>query len=368
MRPWRGPGEVRFAPLDVDYVILVGGSSRIPYVRDTIRAAFCNEALPEHVRCPQPLLHEPHLCVAYGAALRGAGHGTRFVFPVVRQEGVPAGILPDLDLRTGAAGESTDLELHWTSPVNVSASRYTLTGCVASRRRRGALWRCPRIRCFATGLTEETFLDRNGSFVQDIELQPDADNALEVTVCDNLGRELARIPACVRHRSARDGGDKPHRSLGLGVLPTQLITKPLSIEVLNRGRKRVKQIVAPVGAALPGTFHCVCRTVDQSGRIVVPIFEENRVIKEMTIADVDRRLPVGSPVDVDFAIDVKHNIEVRVRVREAGRCESIRLQGPPPPRSPSRQEVEEACAAVEELLQSFSGSQRARAKARPAQW
>ena len=346
---------------DVDYVILVGGSSRIPCVRDTIRAAFCNETLPEHVRCPQPLLHEPDLCVAYGAALRAAGHGTRYVFPVVRQDGAPSGILPDLEVElTGDQG--SDLELHWTSPVNVSDTRYTLTGCVrgpgaAEVRHGGSL----RIRCFATGLTEETFLDNNGGFAHELELQPEADNALEVVVCDNLGRELARIPACVRHRAAG------HKGLGLGVLPTQLITKPLAIEVLGRGRKRVKQIVAPVGAALPGTFHCTCRTVDQSGRIVVPIFEENRVIKEMTITDVDRRLPVGSPVDVEFAIDVKHNIEVRVRVRPSGRCETITLEGPPPPRPPSRRQVEEVQAAIEELLASFSGSQRARARARLTQ-
>jgi hypothetical protein len=95
----------------------------------------------------------------------------------------------------------------------------------------------------------------------------------------------------------------------------------------------------------------------------------------MTIADVDRRLPVGSPVDVEFAIDVKHNIEVCVRVRVVGnalrgvpgRCESITLQGPPAPLPPSRRQVEEAAAAVEELLQSFSGSQRARARARLTQ-
>src|SRR5262249_685784 len=181
------------------------------------------------------------------------------------------------------------------------------------------------------------------------------------TVCDNLGRELARIPACVRHRTAG------RRGLGLGVLPTQLITKPLAIEVLDRGRRRVKQIVAPVGAALPGSFQCTCRTVVTSGRIVVPTFEETRCVKEMVVSDPDRRLPAGSPVDVEFAIDVKHNIEVRVRVREANRCERIVLQGPPPPRPPTRAEVEEARAAVEELLPHFSGSQRARARARLAQ-
>ena len=347
---------------EVDYVILVGGSSRIPYVRAVIDSAFCNEALPEHVRCPQPLLHEPDLCVAYGAALRGASHGTRYVFPVVRQEGAPAGILPDLELELGGSDQGLDLELHWTSPVNVSDTCYTLTGCVrgpgaAEVRYGGAL----RIRCFATGLTEETFLDKNGGFVQDLELRPDTDNALEITVCDNLGRELTRIPACVRHRSTGA------RALGLGVLPTQLITKPLAIEVLNRGRQRVKQIVAPIGAALPGTFQCTCRTVDQSGRILMPIFEENRIVKEMVIADLDRRLPVGSPVDVEFSIDVKHNIEVHVRVRDANRSESITLLGPPPPRPPIRADVEATAAAIEELLRHFAGSHRARARARLAQ-
>ncbi len=66
---------------DVDYVVLVGGSSRVPLVRETVRAAFCNPDLPEHVRSLEPLLHEPDLCVAYGAALRAASHGTRYLFP-----------------------------------------------------------------------------------------------------------------------------------------------------------------------------------------------------------------------------------------------------------------------------------------------
>src|SRR5205807_7492438 len=83
---------------DIDYVVLVGGSSRVPLVRETVRAAFCNGALPEHVKCLEPLLHEPDLCVAYGAALRAATHGTRYLFP------------------PGEGG----VELHWTSAANTS--------------------------------------------------------------------------------------------------------------------------------------------------------------------------------------------------------------------------------------------------------
>ncbi len=347
---------------DVDHVILVGGSSRIPLVRDTIKAAFCNAALPGHVRQAEPLLHEPDLCVAYGAAIRAATHGTRYVFSVARSEGEPSGLLPDLDVEL-AGDTGLDVELHWTSPVNVRETRHTLTGVVrgpgaAEVRHGGSV----RVRCFATGLTEETFVGRDGTFRLELQLRAESDNALEVTVCDNLGRELTRIPACVRHRSSRERG-----SPGLGVLPTQLITKPLSIEVLDRKRQRVRQIVAPVGAALPGKFQTTCRTLDQSGKIVVPIFEENRVIKQMVLDGLDKRLPAGSPVDVEFRIDVRHGVEVRVNVREANRCERVTLEGPPPPHVPSPGEVEEVRERIEELLKEVSGGFRARIKARMTQ-
>src|SRR5262249_13311873 len=65
---------------DIDHVILVGGSSKIPLVRDTVRAAFCSPQRAEHTRSAEPLLHEPDLCVAYGAALRAATYGTRYLF------------------------------------------------------------------------------------------------------------------------------------------------------------------------------------------------------------------------------------------------------------------------------------------------
>src|SRR5262249_50555622 len=143
---------------DIDYVVLVGGSSKVPLVRDTVRAAFCNPDLPEHARSPQPLLHEPDLCVAFGAALRAATHGTRYLFSGV---GLP----------------SEELVLHLTSPVNVQEAVYQLTGVV-----RGPVEVCDagsvRIHAFASGLTDEAFLDDRGTFAHDLELQPDTDNAL----------------------------------------------------------------------------------------------------------------------------------------------------------------------------------------------
>ncbi len=357
---------------DINHVILVGGSSRVPLVRDTVRAAFCNPLRPEHVRNLIPLLHEPDLCVAYGAALRGATHGTRYLFPIGGGEGVQTGwgsgwgsgrVWPDPDPHPDPVPDRPLLELHLTSPANTRDIHYQATGVVRflppdCGSLEGA---SVRIRSLATGLTEEAFLDNRGTFAQELELQPETDNALEFTVCDGDGREVARVVVCVRHQAEA-------RPLGQAVLPTQLITKPLAIEVLSRGRQRVKQVVAPIGATLPGVFRCTCRTQDQAGRIVVPIFEENRVIKQMVLSDLDPSLPVGSPVEVELAIDVKHVIQVRIRVRPGeGRAEHSEravIEPPPPPRRPTRAEIDEVLKHLEELLPQFSGRVRTRVKAR----
>lgn len=340
----------------IDYVVLVGGSSRVPLVRETVRAAFCNPQLPERVRHPEPLLSEPDLCVAYGAALRAATYGTHYVFPDLRRA---RSFLPDVDLGRGLDEPGLDLDLHVTSPVHVSDTAYTLVGRVrgpgAAEVRHGGSVRVHRPRAPEV----EAFFEPDGSFAGELELAPEAITALELAIHDNVGHELTRFPLLVRH-SARG------RPLGPGVLPTQLITKPLQIEVLDRARRRVKQVIAPVGAPLPGTFSCVCRTVDQSGRIVVPIYEENRVIKQMVIRDLGPWLPVGSPVEVELAIDVKHAITVQVRVRGADRCETATIEAPPPPRRPTRAEVETVVRQIEELLPSFSGGYRSRVRGRVA--
>jgi hypothetical protein len=191
----------------------------------------------------------------------------------------------------------------------------------------------------------------------------ETDNALELAVCDGVGQEIARVVTTVRHQRAA-------RHLGQAVLPTQLITKPLQIEVLNHKRQRVKQVIAPIGATLPGVFQCTCRTHDQAGRVVVPIFEENRVVKQMLLDDLDPTLPVGSPVEVELTIDVKHNIEVRVRVRQGQgreRVETATIEAPPPPHRPTRAEIDEVQRQIDELLGQFSGSYRARCRSRREQ-
>ncbi|MFO0878319.1 MAG: Hsp70 family protein [Gemmataceae bacterium] len=315
----------------IDHVILVGGSSRLPLVRRLVQSA-----LADHTRSHELLLHEPDLCVAYGAALRASGHGTRYTF-------------------SGSGDDAPPLQLHLTSPTcNVGAVQYQACGKVQGFPEEGA---SVRIRSLATGLIDEAFLDQHGAFVQEVELQPDTDNVIEWTLCDPAGEPRAEVQTTVRHRTLGT-------PLGQGVLPTQLITKPLGIEVLTRSRQRVKQIVAPIGATLPGSFRCTCRTADQSGRIVVPIYEENRMVHQLVLEEIDRTLPVGSAVEVEFAIDVRHAIEVRVWLHGSDRQVSATIEPPPPPRRPTRAEIQQVVEKLEEVLEQLTGRVRTRLRTR----
>ena len=325
---------------DIDHVVLVGGSTRVPLVRQVVQEAFANPDLPERVKSPDLLCNEPDLAVAYGAALRAAGHGTRHLFPVGK----------------GA------IELHVTSPPVADSPVYEAAGVVRlhalpAMSLEGA---SVRIRSGHTGLIDEAYLDPVGAFSQEVELAPEGETAIDWTLCDPDGQPVAVTRSEVG--CARGG-----RTLGQGVLATQLITRPLAIEVLTRGRQRVTQILAPIGAALPATFRCTCRTADQSGQVVVPILEDHRVINQLVISGLDRHLPVGSPVEVAFDIDARHVITVSVRVRGEGRAERVEtatIEPPPPPTCPTREEIAYAMGELEEALEGLTGRHRTRLRAK----
>jgi hypothetical protein len=187
----------------VDHVILAGGSSRVPLVRELVRAAVCIPAAG-HVRRAEPLLDEPELCVAYGAALQGAQHGVRYRF----------------------VGQGTRLDLHLTSPARASDPRHKVTGVLqladADRGGTGLSegaasdWEgCSvRIRSHASGLSEEVFLAEGNGFSSDSELDPESDNVLELVVCDEDGREVARTQTTVRHQAKRSTGQGEPSSQG----------------------------------------------------------------------------------------------------------------------------------------------------------
>jgi molecular chaperone DnaK len=334
------------AKAKIDHVILVGGNTRIPLVGQMLTESLGKD----------PLSHEPELCVGYGAALRGANQGTHYVWSPAQDTAKP----------------SRELDLHITSPRRTRETKYALTGSVRLLEKNESEEPAPlaallagasvRIRNQSTRLIEEVFLDGEAAFEQGNDLEPETDNLFEIIVCDADGRDQFGVGYRVRHQSQSRPLIKT-----TAATPTQVVTRALSIEVLSRGRQRTKQILAPIGAPLPSRFRTTCRTTDQSGRVVVPLFEENRVIKQLIVEALDPSLPIGSPVEVELAIDHKHTIEVAVRVREAmrgERCETARIEPPPEPKIPSESEIAEMQSQMNAQLLHLGARLRGRLQTR----
>ena len=274
-----------------------------------------------------------------------------------------------------------ELELHVVSPTNTRDPAYHAAGVVRirpmpSEQTATSHNKSPsttnalldggsvRIRSLATGLVEEAFLDAQGAFAQELELEPETDNALEWTVCDADGRECGpRRHGCPpSSRWPTDGARRPADATHCQDSEYRS-AEPWSSAHQANGR--------PVGAALPGVFQCVCRTSDRSGRIVVPIYEENRVVQQLVIENLDPSLPVGSAVEVEFAIDCKHVIEVSVRVHGVNgvenRCEKATIEPPPLSASPHASRPRRGRTQLQDALEQLTGRLRARLRTRAAQ-
>jgi len=99
------------------------------------------------------------------------------------------------------------------------------------------------------------------------------------------------------------------------------------------------------------------------------MFEDNQIIKQLVLEQLDTRLPVGSPVEVEFRIDAGHRIEVAVTLRagQTERTETATIEPPPPPSRPTPEEVAEVMAQLEEQVGTLAGRVRARIRHRAQQ-
>jgi hypothetical protein len=102
------------------------------------------------------------------------------------------------------------LELHLSGAASTEGGLYSLQGVIrgagaAALRDGGSV--C--VRSLATGLTDEVFLDSEGKFARDVEVEEAQENRLEVAVCDAFGQELGRVLVCVPPRD----GDQPAPAL-----------------------------------------------------------------------------------------------------------------------------------------------------------
>lgn len=274
---------------DIDHVILVGGSTRVPLVVRRVTEVLC--AAPgttkREGRSPEPLRDDVDTCVALGAAVHAAHVGGT--------------ILGDGDLRvritTPLVAQGTKLRLGMT----VEAAPKTATNI--------AIWQGEH--ALAEGPLGE------GSMRFELPLGEAEETEVTIALQTSVGAPVGELPLTL-HR-----GDLRPRPTALS--RASVVAKDIALEVV-RGGKRDRKVLLARGTGLPAQVTHLFFTADQSGAVVLRILQNRLPIKTLAI-DVPKELPVGSPVEVILRCDESMRLEAQATVG----AQQIQAHIEPPP-------------------------------------
>ncbi len=287
---------------DIDHVVLVGGSTRVPYVIERVVADLASKT--KHAEAP--LQDDVDTCVALGAAVHAAQLG---------------------GLRLGDDGAQVCIE----SP---------LVGRGASVRLSLAIERAPggakSVGVYADGaVLAEAALERVPSEVRlEVPLGEAPENPAELVLSGADGASLASLPFALYR------GDVRPRASALS--QPSVIAKDIALEVLRAG-KRERKVLLARGTGLPADATHTFFTGDKSGAVVLRLLQNRLPIKTLMIA-VDKELPIGTPVELTLRCDDAMRLEAKAVV--AGQELWANIE-PAPARALDLDEVERLLARAE---------------------
>lgn len=265
--------------MDIDHVILVGGSTRVPLVVRRVTEALCK-------KCPEPIRDDVDTCVALGAAVHAAHVGGT--------------IIGDRGLRVRVS-----------TPLVAQGAKLRL-GVNVEEAPKGAvhlaIWEGEH------ALAEGPI---RGGARFDVPLSEAEETHATLALQNSVGAPVAELPVTL-HR-----GDLRPRPTALS--RASVVAKDISLEVVRGGRRDRKVLLAR-GTGLPAQVTHLFFTADQSGAVVLRILQSRLPIKTLAI-DVPKELPVGSPVEVVLRCDESMRLEARATVGS----QQIQAHVEPPP-------------------------------------
>ena len=267
---------------EIDHVVLVGGSTRVPLVVRKVTELFCRQS-----RSEKPLQDDVDTCVALGAAVHAAQLG---------------------GLRLGDEAARTTVLL--TTPLVAQAPKIRVGVRVEA----------------APEATREVTMALGDAVVARaaIERVPSEVVRMEVPLEDkpaNEGTESAEYLATLEMRAASGEklselpfalyrGDVRPRASSLS--RASVVAKDIAIDVLRSGR-RERRVLLARGTGLPAEATARFFTADQSGAVVLRLLQNRLPIKTLLL-EVPQALAIGTPVDVTLKCDEAMRIEARALV------------------------------------------------------
>ncbi len=252
-------GDTPMTAADIDEIIMVGGSSRIPMVTKKIEEEF--EMSPK--------LINPDLCVALGAGIL-AGSGKQTIGRL-KLDPIPEKTdLPNLTI-TGNVVPGENLDSVEGLAVSLSAA----DGSFSGRQ--------------VTGAT--------GNFVFDgVILAPEDTTDFSLSVITEEGVNVTEHTFSVEQTEEISGG-------GLVETVTNILAKPIFVLLADGPHE-----IAPERVPLPFNQVIRARTMDDSGVIRIVILEEHEPLGEIVMENIPKTLDVGSSVEISLEIQGNYQI------------------------------------------------------------
>jgi molecular chaperone DnaK len=276
---------------DVDAIVLAGGSTHVPRVRQIVRENLSalvdgagggadQRAAPARAKCAEPVYDSVDTVVARGAAIRAAATGGLSVTNPERTVRVSFRGL-------GATGAR---EIHVGGTVDALDAGLELVG--------GTI----RVIIPELDFEDTQDLGQGGAFAfRRLPLQPSAENLLNFEVCDANGVVVATAGRpMTQDRDVRPSG---------GVDGVAVLSKDISLEVRRAG-KVTRHVLVPALTSLPHTVDQSFLHPGDTEQVRIVLFQQRRKIKELPV-DVPSTLPRGTPIALNVNIDKLAYITVK---------------------------------------------------------
>ena len=323
----RATREAGITLSDVDQVVLAGGSTHIPLVRELVTQELCG---PTGARCAAPVYDKVDTIVALGAAIRASATGGLATYDRRRSVRVSfrgAGTTGTTTTRVGGRAEAL-------------ADGIDLTG--------------GHIRLTTGGYEDEADLGPGGTFAfTRIPVQPEAESLLAFEVFDGTGTPVMSTARSVSH-SGDLGPDGRETT-------TAKLAKPFVLEVNRAGRSHLKELL-PALSPLPTSARFTFRHPGDTEKVLFPLYQRKRRIQVIEV-DVPATVARGTEITFEVRVDGLAMITVRGSIGDTVEFDA-RVVDPPEREMPTAAEVDELTARFLDAAQYLKAGERAVAQVR----
>ena len=311
---------------DIDHVLLVGGSTRVPLVQRKVAEAFCGAGTSN---AEAPMLDEPDTCVALGAAI----HATN---------------VSGLELRDDERAPDAALKL--TSQLTTKKSNGRVVGRLAADDVTPveSVVLIDHVGEIAAIARPEDVRDGELLFsIEDVPLPQTGRHGFSLEFCDEAGDPLFAFELPMTRLDASE----TLRSTGSALSNPSVLAKDIYLEVAQDG-KSARQILLPSGTSLPAEEKFRFYTSDRSGAVILRLLQNRFPIRTIHLG-IPKDVDVGIPVDLNLSVDETMAMVASGEV--SGQSFWAQIEEPPEREVKEWAEIEEMLDRVEEIQRELWG-------------